>query len=179
MSPNSPAADALAHRLLAAASAAAVGGDPVTVATRVLADIADTLARWFGPYGYHALLTRAVARAQPAHPVLATVRVHDLLTPVLDGLPEAATAHGVPAVHAAVAAVIAGVVDLLGRVIGDDMARNLLESLMLTAPPPDATRPGALPHAAHRDVALPHGATASTLPAAVRGPAGRAGGEAV
>ncbi|GJG85519.1 hypothetical protein tb265_07000 [Gemmatimonadetes bacterium T265] len=142
MSPPSPAADAVAHRLLAGAVAPA----------RVLDTMGETLARWFGPYGYHALLTRALVQARAAHPALAAVRVRAPLTPVLDGLPDAAHAHGGPAVTAGVAAVIAGVADLLGRVIGDDMTRHLLE------PPMDrATRddpPSLSPPADARGVTL-------------------------
>lgn len=171
MPPPSPAATAVARRLLARAAAPASDGsetsgashdpldDRVAVAVLALARVAEILARWFGPHGYHALLTRALAQARAAHPALAAVRICAPLTPLLDGLPEAAQAHGASVVTAGVAAVIAGVVDLLGRVIGDDMARHLLEAPMDRAtpngPPPSTTPALSAPADAASDTTVP------------------------
>ncbi len=131
------AVDAVARRLLAAASAPHASGtsgarapDPVAAAERVLADLADTLAPWFGVYGYRALLTRSLVLAQAEHPVLASVRVRAPTAVVLDGLAEAAEAHGPEVLVDGVAALVAAVTALLGRVIGDDMALNLVEGSM-------------------------------------------------
>ena len=139
MSPISPAAHAAAGRLLAAVDvdADAHARDPIATAERASADLGNALARWFGPYGTHALLTRALARTRPDHPVLADVRVRGPLAPVLDGLADAVPAHGPAAVTAGVVAVLGATVDLLGRMIGEDMALHLVERSMEGSIPPD------------------------------------------
>jgi hypothetical protein len=136
MPPTSPAAYAAARRLLSGAGAFAASGDPgdgpgpVGLAERTSTDVATALARWFGPYGYHALLTRALTSARSAHPALASVSIRAPLEPVLDGLADAAETFGIPPVLDGVAAVLAAVLDLLGRMIGEDMALHLVERLM-------------------------------------------------
>jgi hypothetical protein len=58
------------------------------------------------------------------------VSIRAPLEPVLDGLADAAETFGIPPVLDAVAAVLAAVLDLLGRMIGEDMALHLVERLM-------------------------------------------------
>ena len=143
MPPISPAVDAVARRLLASTGqpgrevvpAAEGDGDVNAIvahsqAARVTTELAQALARWFGPYGYHALLTRALGEATVKHPALAGVGVRDALTPVLDGLDEALATHDPDAVLEGVIAVVAGVIALLARVIGEDMALRLVERSM-------------------------------------------------
>ena len=132
MSSTSSTSALLARRLLGAALEATPGegaehdGAWVGAVERALADVADTLGRWFGPYGYHALLTRALVSTRVAHPALASLRVRAPLEPVLDGLAEAARLSGAPAAVDGLVALVATVVDLLGRMVGADMAYQLL-----------------------------------------------------
>lgn len=152
MTPISPAVDAAARRLLAATEQPESAGEraagpaevidavAVSQAARSTTRLAEALARWFGPYGYHALLTRALAEASVRHPVLAAVRVRDPLTPVLDGLDEALETNDPDAVLEGVTAVVAGVIALLARVIGEDMALRLVEQSM-DGPAPNGTSP--------------------------------------
>ena len=134
MSSPSPAANAAARRLLATVgarpaseAAEAHTKDFIVAAEQGTAELADVLSRWFGPYGYHALLTRALAQARREHPVLAAVRIRAPLTPLLDGLQEAAQVHGTGALTEGAVALVAAVLTLLGRVIGEDMALQLME----------------------------------------------------
>jgi hypothetical protein len=131
MPPTSPAACALARRLLARAGTPTDAGhaprEPVAAAEWVARALAAELSRWLGPYGYHTLLARALADALHAHPALAAVRVRAPSDPTLEGLADAARTHGSDAVADAAAGLLAGVVDLLGRLIGEDMAAGLLE----------------------------------------------------
>ena len=164
MPPISPAVDAVARRLLASTGRperGAVrdpGGDGEanlvlahSHAARVTTELAQALARWFGVYGYHALLTRALAEAASKHSSLAGVSVRDPLTPVLDGLDEALATHDPDAVLEGVVAVVAGVIALLARVIGEDMALRLVERSMDgparndTSAGGSATAPGGTP----------------------------------
>ena len=94
---------------------------------RVCGRVADSLTRWFGPYGALALLTRALARAQSAQPSLAAITVSSSASPSLNGFAESAKAHGVQATAEGVIALLAVLTDLIGRLIGTDLALNLLE----------------------------------------------------
>jgi hypothetical protein len=138
MAPLSPAARSVAIRLLARGRAAAeaqqASPDSLGVAEVVGRQLASTLSRWFGPYGYHALLTRALADALVTHPALGSVRVQTPTDPALVGLAEAASTLGVEATMEGVTTVLATIVELLGRLIGEDLAMNLMEQAV-----PDVT----------------------------------------
>ena len=149
MAPNSPAARELAERLLASGgqSPLAEGEDsgPLAGAARAGRHLAAELSRWFGPYGYHALLTRALAQVRAEHPALRAVQVGPPAAPYLDGLADAAQAHGPQATLAGVAAVLATLIDLLGRLIGADLAMTFIGYTirgMVPATAADAPTPG-------------------------------------
>ncbi|MEJ7810614.1 MAG: hypothetical protein WKG32_09430 [Gemmatimonadaceae bacterium] len=99
--------------------------DATASAERVVRRLSDELARWFGPYGARALLTRALDHARAEHPALAGVRVGQRPVPALDGLAD--SAHGGAA---AAVEVLAALVALLERLIGDELATNLVEQSM-------------------------------------------------
>lgn len=126
IAPNSETARELAGRLLATGSQGPPSrgetSSQLPAAARVGRHLALDLSRWFGPYGYHALLARALARARLEHCVLDSVHVGPPSAPYLSGLEDAAQAHGIDATTAGVAAVLAALIDLLGRLIGDDLA---------------------------------------------------------
>ena len=143
MPPQSSAARTVAQRLIARADPPTVpGGEGVSAdvpraaaqvaaADRVCRVVADELSRWFGQYGVHALLTRALAEARASHPALATVRVRAPGEPCLEGLADAERAHGAGATSEGVTALLAALIDLLGRLIGEDMAVNLVSEVMV------------------------------------------------
>jgi hypothetical protein len=149
MTPNSAAARELAERLLASGGPrppAEEGAGPLAAAGRVDRHLAAELSRWFGPYGYHALLTRAIAQARTEHLALAMVRAGPPETPSIDGLADAAQAHGAPATLAGVTAVLATLIELLGRLIGADLAMTFIDRTIVAMAPAtaaDATTPGA------------------------------------
>jgi hypothetical protein len=143
MSSTSPAED-VARRLLTAAALTREGTrdggrssvhDPVVAAERAAEELAHVLARWFGPYGTHALLTRALGQARRGHPALETAHLGAPLAPALGRLAEAAALHGPGAVTEGVLALLAASVTLLGRMIGEDMALQLVERRMEGHPP--------------------------------------------
>ena len=135
---TSSPARAAAQRLLARARTPAEGGsgpgDPIAAAEWVGRALAAELPRWFGPYGYHALLARALAEVVRTNSALAAVRVRGPSDPTLEGLADAARAHGDAAAEGA-AAVLARVIELLGRLIGEDMAVNLVEQAVASTAP--------------------------------------------
>lgn len=122
-----------AHRLVAREQLVGGGSeDAAAPAERALRRLSGDLVGWFGPLGAHALLTRALAQVHGQHPALAAVRVEaprvgDPSTPVLEGFAESGRTHGEAAAADAAVEVLASIVDLLGRLIGDALANRLVE----------------------------------------------------
>jgi hypothetical protein len=85
------------------------------------------LSRWVGPDGCHALFTRALAQARIDHPALEQIQLHARSDPYIDGVAEAIMAHGDPATADGLEAMLVHLIELLGRLIGDDMATKLIE----------------------------------------------------
>lgn len=122
------AARDIALRLMAREHAAAGSSeDTIAVAEQALRRLSLDLVGWFGPLGAHALVSRALAQVRADHPALATVRVGEPPTPSLEGLAESGRLHGAAAAVAGALDVLAGVVELLGRLIGDTLATTLVE----------------------------------------------------
>ena len=99
--------------------------DTVQRAGAMCVRITRGLSRWFGPFGSHALVMRALAGVRGDHPVLANVTLSD--GPDIVGLADAAAQHGDAAAVDAIVAATARLSDLLARLIGDDLAISLLE----------------------------------------------------
>lgn len=133
--PNSPVARGLATKLLASAGTAPTtdppASGPLARTDRAGRQLAAELSRWFGPYGYHALLMRALAQVRVDHPVLRHVHIGAPTAPYLDGLADAAALHGADALIAGVEAVLSALIDLLGRLIGEDLAVTFIDRTIL------------------------------------------------
>lgn len=134
-SPKPSAARNLADRLMKASRSAHASRSHVSrddtesavgAAEFATRHLAIALARWFGMYGYHALLSRALADAKKSHAALANVVVRAPLEPFLDGLGECAQSHGPAAMSEGVTSVLTTAIEVLGRLIGEDMAEKLV-----------------------------------------------------
>jgi hypothetical protein len=95
----------------------------IMAATRVLADLDHGMRRWIGVEGYLSLLRRAVADTLPRHPAL--YALPGLPLPTSDA--PVARDYSAGEVSAATVALMADLIALLGRVIGDDLAAGLVE----------------------------------------------------
>ena len=84
------------------------------------------LSRSIGTTGAHALLSRALAEASRAHPLLREIRITDNGSSGLDGLEGAVKAHGSPASAAGLEALLEILLSLLGRFVGFDMVVRLV-----------------------------------------------------
>jgi hypothetical protein len=97
----------------------------------VLQKMQRALARWFGAQGCHALLERAIESTRVAHPALDELRI--AVRASESGVvlaPDAFSALGsLPAdeVLPACTSLIAALVTLLGQLVGDDVARRLVD----------------------------------------------------
>jgi limonene-1,2-epoxide hydrolase len=99
----------------------------VPTVERLFARLFVGLSRWFGPYGTTALLTRALARAQANHNALAPISVSADDPSVLIGRADSVRTHGAALFADGIVGVLAALADLIGRLIGNDLATNLLE----------------------------------------------------
>lgn len=84
------------------------------------------LSRWVGVDGCHALFTRALAQARTEHPALAQIQLHPRSEPYIEGLAATIMAFGDAATAEALESVLVRLLELLGRLIGDDMATKLI-----------------------------------------------------
>jgi hypothetical protein len=135
---------AAAHRLLAGGQSTSDPAGEVAAAERVCAEVQDGLSRWFGPYGSHALVSRALARAQTDHASLASVTISSTPPSRLVGIVQSGDPHGATATLEGIAAVLAALADLIAKLIGYDLANSLLDQCIAmsqngqTAAPPSA-----------------------------------------
>lgn len=91
--------------------------------TRVTDNLRDTM----GVEGSTALVARAIARTEGAHPCLALIERRDGREIHLDGVAAALETHGHAAVDAAITALLTTLVEILGRLIGEDMAMRIID----------------------------------------------------
>jgi hypothetical protein len=145
VTPPSPY-DETARRMLARE---ATGSDTqeaqIAAAERVLGRLQEHLLRWFGPDGFHAVLSRALATARKAHPALAHVRIEQRGEWRLAELAASAHKYHPADFRDALLALVAATLALLSRLIGDDLVRRLLQQAWPPEPPNDTeadTRPG-------------------------------------
>lgn len=133
----------IARRLIDSRRQDRAGGD---TAARAAASACDhlyrELSRWVGVDGCHALFTRALAQARTEYPALAEIQLHVRSEPYIDGLAATIMAHGDAATVVALESMLVRLVELLGRLIGDDMATKLIERSLAASETRDATLGG-------------------------------------
>lgn len=128
VSRDQSAAQQIARRLISGYRSEPGEGDTSARSAAAACDqLYRELSRWVGPDGCHALFTRALAQARTDDPALGQIRLHARSEPYIDGVAEAIMAHGDPATAEALESMLAHLVELLGRLIGDDMAMKLIE----------------------------------------------------
>jgi hypothetical protein len=94
---------------------------------RLCTSVSDSLRSSVGDDGREALLSRVLAGAEAAHPVLCDVRgLGSVPGASLDGVRESVEAYGIDSVTTGIEFMLASLIDLLGAFIGQDMVLNLL-----------------------------------------------------
>lgn len=88
--------------------------------------VCAVLRNAMGVDGSDALLGRALARTQAKHPAIASI-CRDARGTELDGVAAAVDKHGIEAVTVAVEALFEALVDVLARLIGEDMVVRLMD----------------------------------------------------
>lgn len=128
LSPDEPLARQLARRLIGARPTERAGTETAARAAAAACDhLYQALSRWVGSDGCHALFTRALAEARTEYPALAQIQLRARSQPYIDGVPETIMARGDAATAEALESTLVHLVELLGRLIGDDMATKLIE----------------------------------------------------
>ena len=125
MAQRPAAATEVARHLWARAAGDTDSPEEVAAAAeRTCIQLRAGLGRWIGAMGYRALLDRALVLMRAEHPELGSLSCYG-------GEEEMITAavrmHGAAKVAAGMVALVAGLVELLGRIIGDEMALRLVE----------------------------------------------------
>ena len=118
----------IARRLVDSRRAERPGGDTAArAAAAACDDLYRELSRWVGPDGCHALFTRALAQARTEYPLLGQIQLRARSEPYIDGVAATIMANGDRATAEALESMLVRLVELLGRLIGDDMATKLIE----------------------------------------------------
>jgi hypothetical protein len=122
----------VARRLWARTAAdASTPGEVAAAAERLCTQLRSGLGRWIGADGYRVLLDRALALVRPAHPALGGLSCLGEDNPTTA---TAAQAYGAREVAAGIVALVAALIELLGRIIGDEMAARLVEQTGVASP---------------------------------------------
>jgi len=127
MTQRSAAATEVARRLWQRAVGDSNTPEDVAVAaTRMCTELRVGLTRWVGAMGYRALIDRALLLARAEHPALGSLSCHGEAEPVTTA---AVRAHSAAEVATGMVALVAALVELLGRIIGEEMAVRLVEQI--------------------------------------------------
>jgi hypothetical protein len=127
MTKRSAAATEVARHLWQRAVGDSSAPEEVAVAaTRMCTELRAGLSRWVGAMGYHALIDRALLLARAEHPALSSLSCHGGDEPVTT---TAVRAHSADEVATGMVALVAALVELLGRIIGEEMAVRLVEQI--------------------------------------------------
>jgi hypothetical protein len=122
--PSASATEA-AHRLWARyAGDEATAEGLASASERLFSELETRLARWVGAEGFRVLWGRALKQAQEGHSALASLSDREWGG---RAVASAVQAHSARQVAAGVIAVLATLIDLLGRIIGQEMAVRLVE----------------------------------------------------
>ena len=135
---EAPGALELARRLIAReASASGLANGPAAATQAACERVYRGLALWLGENGAQALFTRALAQARSAHPPVREISLHPKSERRLDGVTETIQTYGASAVAGGLEAVLTGVLELLGRLLGADIATRLVEQTTPDDDPPN------------------------------------------
>jgi hypothetical protein len=130
----------IARRLIDSRRQERTGAD---TAARAAASACDhlyrELSRWVGVDGCHALFTRALSQARIEHPALTPIQLRARSEPYIDDLAASIMAYGDAGTAEALESMLVRLLELLGRLIGYDMAMKLVGRSLASPEGSDAT----------------------------------------
>jgi hypothetical protein len=117
----------IARRLIDNRRQEQTGADPAArAAASACEDLYRELSRWVGVDGCHALFTRALSQARIEHPGLTPIQLQAGSELYIDGLAATIMACGDAGTAEALESMLVRLLELLERLIGDDMATKLV-----------------------------------------------------
>ena len=139
-----PSSVLLARRLLAYDTAAGTTEPGIAAVglRKTCARVSGALRNALGADGCNALLVRALTRTEAQHPLIADLRRTSEGNISFDGLVKSVDDHGVAPVTAAIEALLAALIDILVRLVGEEMTIRLTAA---DAAPHSSTNGGATP----------------------------------
>lgn len=102
------------------------GDTPARAAAEACDALYRELSRWVGHDGCHALFARALAETRPLYPALEKIQLRPRSELYVEGLADSIMARGDPETAEALESMLVRLVELLGRLIGEDMAGKLI-----------------------------------------------------
>jgi hypothetical protein len=128
LSTDLPAARQLARRLIERGGVKAEATpDTALLAATALDRLYVDLALWVGFDGCHTLFTRALAEARSQYPLLQTVHLHARSVPYVEGVADTMEKNGRRETAEALESMLVMLIELLNRLIGENMATILIE----------------------------------------------------
>jgi hypothetical protein len=100
-------------------------------AERILAQLQTGLTRWVGSGGYRILVDRALALVRPEHPALGKISCNGSDR---EEIAAAVRVHGAAELTNGIVTVVATVIDLLSRIVGEEMAVELVKQAVAARP---------------------------------------------
>lgn len=123
-----PSSRLLAHRLIERARVEGQATpDSGLLAAATLDRLYLDLAQWVGFDGCHTLFSRALTEARSQYPVLRTIQLHPRSLPYLEGIAETIEKNGARKTSEALESMLVMLIELLNRLIGENMATILIE----------------------------------------------------
>lgn len=131
MTSGAQASRALARQVIDAGRSQSLGDGGASGAAAAACNyLYSELSRWIGSEGCHALFTRALAEARKESPPLQSIQLNAGLVPYVQEIDTAVAAHGDAETAAGLEILLIRLLELLGRLIGDDMALKLIEPVL-------------------------------------------------
>ena len=132
MTQRSAAATEVARRLWQrAVDDSGAPEDVAVAATHMCTELRTGLTRWVGAMSYRALIDRALLLARAEHPALGSLSCHGGDEPVTMA---AVRAHTAAEVTAGMVVLVATLIDLLSRIVGEEMAVELVNQAVAQLP---------------------------------------------
>lgn len=128
MSQDDSPARKFARRLIDCEGIDSSGSNTTADARRAVERVWNELSKWTGVDGCHALLTRAVALARAENPVLLrNARVGSRSRSWLEGVADNPSTNAAYAGNEGIESILTALMELLGRLVGDQIAINMLQ----------------------------------------------------
>jgi hypothetical protein len=133
-SSDQPTPPQIARRLISRRRSEPSGAEtPARAAAAACDHLYRELSRWVGRDGCHALFARALSEARTDDSALEGIHLRAGSDPYVEGIAETIMAYGDPATAEGLESMLVRLVELLGRLIGEDMAMVLLERSLAAA----------------------------------------------